>query len=146
MLHKTTPLLILFASLTLGSSSCSTPKNNDNSSEESTLTYDELTTIESTDLNAKITLKGKITSETFVNKGGKEISTIQDLYFDSDGSTYFIKFMASNISYEEALELIDQPIEIEGELRDGMWDIPDENPAYAQSRGGLYLVILKVLD
>jgi len=89
-------------------------------------------------------MKGKIISKTFINKGGKEISTIHDLYFETDKETYFIKFMASNISYEEALDLLDQPIEIEGELKDGLWDIPDEDPAYAQSRGGIYLVIHNV--
>ena len=89
-------------------------------------------------------MKGKIIAKTFVNKGGKEISSIKDLYFETHDETYFIKFMDSNISYEEALELLDQPIAIEGELRDGLWDISDEDPAYAQSRVGVYLIIHQV--
>lgn len=90
------------------------------------------------------TMTGKIISQSFVNKVGKEISTIQDLYFETSGETYFIKFMDSNISFEEAEKLLDQTITIEGEIRDGMWDVPDDNPEYAQSRTGEYIVIFSI--
>lgn len=89
-------------------------------------------------------MTGKIVSQSFVNKVGKEISTIQDLYFETSGETYFIKFMDSNISFEEAEKLLDQTITIEGEIRDGMWDVPDDNPEYAQSRTGEYIVIFSI--
>lgn len=89
-------------------------------------------------------MKGKIISKTFVNKGGKEINTIQDLYFETNKDTYFIKFMDSEITYDEAKDLLDQSIEIEGEIREGMWDVPDNDPGYAQSRTGYYVVIFSV--
>jgi hypothetical protein len=111
--------------------SCSTPKDQE---------------ADTTSTENHETMKGKIIAKTFVNKGGKEISTIKDLYFETGGETYFIKFMDSDITYEEATALLDQPIEIEGEIRDGLWDISDEDPAYAQSRGGLYLVIKKIVE
>lgn len=91
-------------------------------------------------------MTGKIISENFVNKVGKEISTIQDLYFETEGESYFIKFINSNITYDEAKQLINKTIEIEGEIRDGFWDIPDADPAYAQSITGIYLVIYKVIN
>ena len=89
-------------------------------------------------------MKGKIISENFVNKVGKEISTIQDLYFETGGESYFIKFMDSKITYEEAAKYLNQTIEIEGEIREGMWDISDADPGYAQSRTGYYIVIIKI--
>lgn len=89
-------------------------------------------------------MKGQIKSKTFVNKGGKEIATIKDLYFETGDDSYFIKFMDSKITYEEAEKLIDQTIEIDGEVREGMWDVPDDNPQYAQSRTGYYIVIFSV--
>lgn len=110
--------------------SCSTPKEQDQTQNSANKT--------------ESTMKGKIISENFINKGGKEINTMQDLYFQTEDETYFIKFMDSNISFEEAKKLIDQPIEIEGEVREGLWDVPDDNPQYAQSRTGYYVVIFKI--
>lgn len=133
MLHRQLLSILSFLLIT-AIASCSTPKESDSNNEEP----------KTTDSTTNMIMKGKIISQTFVNKGGKEISTIKDLYFETEDETYFIKFIASNITFEEGLELLDQPVEIEGEIRDGMWDIPDEDPAYAQSRGGLYLVIFKI--
>ena len=87
-------------------------------------------------------MTGVIEQKTFVNKGGKEINTTQDLYFKSnDGNTYFIKFLNSNISYEQAKSILGQPISAEIEIKDGMWDVSDENPQESQSRTGLYILI-----
>lgn len=127
MLTKILILISLFSLLSFFS--CSVPKDQETKKESQT---------------ADNTMKGKIISETFVNKGGKEISTIHDLFFETDQNTYFIKFMDSNISYEEAAALINQSVTIEGEIRDGFWDVPDDNPQYAQSRTGPYLVISKI--
>ena len=85
---------------------------------------------------------GTIEEKTFVNKGGKEISTVQNLYFNvQNGETYFIKFMDSNITDTEAQALMGKKISVEAEIIDGLWDVPDDNPQYAQSRTGLYIVI-----
>lgn len=121
--------ILICLSLLASFFSCSTPKDQEAKKENHIV---------------ENTMKGKIISETFVNKGGKEISTIHDLFFETDQGTYFIKFMDSNISYEEAAALINQSVTIEGEIRDGFWDVPDDNPQYAQSRTGPYLVINKI--
>ncbi len=85
---------------------------------------------------------GTIEEKTFTNKGGKEINTIQDLYFKvQNGETYFIKFMSSSISYDQAKAQLGKKISVEAEIIDGLWDVPDDNPQFAQSRTGLYIVI-----
>lgn len=85
---------------------------------------------------------GTIEEETFVNKGGKEISTIKDLYFNvQNGDTYFIKFMSSNMTYDEAKANLGKKISVEAKIIDGLWDVADDNPQYAQSRTGPYIVI-----
>ena len=86
---------------------------------------------------------GIIEQKTFVNKGGKEISTIHDLYFKTQsGETYFIKFMDSKITRDQALALKGQKVSAEVEIIDGMWDVPDDNPQFAQSRTGVYMKII----
>ena len=86
---------------------------------------------------------GTIEQKTFVNKGGKEISNIQDLYFKTQsGETYFIKFMDSKITRDQALALKGQKVSAEVEIIDGMWDVPDDNPQFAQSRTGVYVKII----
>lgn len=85
---------------------------------------------------------GTIEEKTIINKGGKEVSSIKDLYFNlQDGDTYFIKFINSNISFEEASALVGQKLSVEAEIIDGLWDVPDNNPQQAQSRTGKYIVI-----
>jgi hypothetical protein len=86
---------------------------------------------------------GTIEQKSFTNKGGKEINTIQDLYFKTEkGESYFIKFVDSKITFEQAKTLLGQKISAEVEIKDGMWDVPDENPALAQSRTGVYIKII----
>lgn len=99
-------------------------------------------TLFKTNHNKDQIMTGVIEQKTFVNKVGKEINDIQDLYFKStDGTTYFIKLLNSNISYEQAIAILGQNISAEIEVKEGMWDVPDDNPLYAQSRTGQYILI-----
>lgn len=121
-------IIISFILVLLVGISCSTPEAQEKSTTET----------------QKNTMKGKIVTKSFVNKGGKEIPTFKDLYFETEKETYFIKFMDSKITYEDAKKYVDQWVEIEGEVREGMWDVPDDDPGYAQSRTGYYVVIFSI--
>lgn len=121
-------IIISFILVLLVGISCSTPEAQEKSTTET----------------QKNTMKGKIVTKSFVNKGGKEIPTFKDLYFETEKESYFIKFMDSKITYEDAKKYVDQWVEIEGEVREGMWDVSDDDPGYAQSRTGYYVVIFSI--
>ncbi len=85
---------------------------------------------------------GQIVSENFTNKGGKAYSNIQDLYFQiKNGERYFIKFENSVLSFKEATSLIGKDLKIKAKIIEGLWDVPDDKPQYAQSRMGFYIII-----
>ncbi len=84
---------------------------------------------------------GKIVGKPFVNKVGQESPKMIDLYFETGGKTYFIKFIDSNVSRNEMSQYINTRLKVEGRLGDGLWDTNDPNH---QSRVGEYIVIEKI--
>ncbi len=104
------------------------------------------TSDKSTQFPKPVTLNGKIVIKAFVNKVGETSQTMQDLYFETSEDFYFIKFTESEISDAEAMAVLNKPIGIEGEIREGFWDVSDDEGSFVQSRSGPYLVITKVLN
>jgi len=86
---------------------------------------------------------GKIVGEPFVNKVGQENPKIIDLYFETSGKKYFIKFLDSNVSRNEMAQYINKPLKVQGKVNYGLWDTNDPNH---QSRVGEYIVIEKIGD
>ena len=86
---------------------------------------------------------GKIVGLPFVNKVGQENPKIIDLYFETGGKKYFIKFLDSNVSRNEVLQYVNKSLKVQGKVNYGLWDTNDPNH---QSRVGEYIVIEKIGD
>ncbi len=95
------------------------------------------------DPNAKTT-KCQLIEKEFTNKGGK-VTEYKELYLRCSIQDYFIKICEGNVSAEQLRPYIESGIEVEMEIKEGMLDHCDENPAYAQSRTGTYVVIKKII-
>ena len=86
----------------------------------------------------------QLIEKQFTNKGGK-VTEYKELYLRCSVQDYFIKLCEGNVSEDELRPYINLGIEVEMEIRDGMWDHCDENPAYSQSRTGTYVIIKKIV-
>lgn len=103
------------------------------------------TSLKEKDSNAKYTTCQLIEKE-FVNKGGK-VTEYKELYLRCSIQDYFIKLCESNVDVKTLRKYLNKSISVEIEIRDdGMWDICTDDPAYAQSRTGAYVVIKKIID
>lgn len=80
----------------------------------------------------------------FVNKGGK-ITDYKELYLQCSIQDYFIKICESNVTLEDLKPYINSGIKVKMEIKEGMWDHCSDDPAYAQSRTGTYVVIKKIV-
>jgi hypothetical protein len=90
---------------------------------------------------------GTLIEITFVNKGGKVMEDIKELYFKiNEDEIYFIKFSYTegSITAADLRPHLNKTITIQGEIKDGLWDVQDDNPMEAQSRIGKYLVVLSI--
>ncbi len=87
----------------------------------------------------------QLVEKEFVNKGGK-ITEYKELYLRCSIQDYFIKICEGKITLKELEKYIDKGITVEMEIKDGMWDHCSDDPAYAQSRMGTYVVIHKIIE
>jgi hypothetical protein len=85
----------------------------------------------------------ELIEKEFTNKGGK-ISEYKELYLRCSVQDYFIKLCESNVTKKDLEPYINTGITAEIEIKDGMWDHCDPNPAYTQSRTGPYIVIKSI--
>jgi hypothetical protein len=90
------------------------------------------------------TLKCQLVEKAFVNKGGKT-QGFTELYLRCSVQDYFIKLCESAVTKEELINYLDKGIEVEAEIKEGSWDICRNDPRYAQSRIGKYVVINKIV-
>ena len=86
----------------------------------------------------------QLIEKEFTNKGGK-ITEYKELYLRCSIQDYFIKICEGNVTKEELTKYLNAGIEVEMEIKEGMLDHCDSNPAYAQSRTGTYVVIKKII-
>lgn len=87
----------------------------------------------------------QLVEKEFINKGGK-ITEYKELYLRCSIQDYFIKICEGKVTLKELEKYIDKGITVEMEIKDGMWDHCNEDPAYAQSRMGTYVVIHKIIE
>lgn len=85
-----------------------------------------------------------IISKPFVNKVG-EASKFMEYYLQVGKETYFIKFCESNCNRKTIQQYMDKKIHVSYKLTEGSWDICKDDPEYAQSRIGKYVVIRKLV-
>ena len=86
-----------------------------------------------------------LVEKTFVNKGGK-ITDYTELYLQCSVQDYFIKLCESKVKLDGLKKYINKGITVDMEIKDGFWDHCSDDPAYAQSRIGTYVVINKIID
>ena len=90
------------------------------------------------------TITCQLIEKEFTNKGGK-VAEYKELYLRCSIQDYFIKLCEGNVTAKELKPYINSGIEVEMEIKDGMLDHCNENPAYAQSRTGTYVIIKKII-
>lgn len=87
--------------------------------------------------------EGKVVSDVFVNKVGRENPKIIDLYFEIEGERYFIKFIDSTVKRKEISGYAGRELKVRASLSSGLWDTNDPN---TQSRVGKYIVIYEIVQ
>lgn len=98
----------------------------------------------------KYVISGQIVFEKFVGKNGKQ-ADFTEAYMRQSVQDYFIKFCESTVTRKELETYLAEKkdplnsITIEGEIREGSWDICDSN-IEQQSRIGKYVVIYKIIE
>jgi hypothetical protein len=87
-------------------------------------------------------VEAKVKYVPFVNKAGKEIEGVGDLFLVYDGQEWFIKFSAGNVMREDVEKLIDKTARFSIIEQEGLWDT--DNPE-VQSRIGKYVAVFEIL-
>lgn len=85
----------------------------------------------------------EIISKPFVNKVGKA-SKFEEYYLKVGKKEYFIKFCESNASRKTIKNFMGKKIHVSYKLTEGNWDICKDDPSYAQSRVGKYVLVRKL--
>ena len=88
------------------------------------------------------TMSGKVIKQDFLNKAGRKIDGVYDLFYKSGEKKYFIKTNECKVSQREILDVVNKPIKIKYKIKEGLWDADDPN---VQSRIGEYIVILEII-
>lgn len=88
-------------------------------------------------------LSGMIIKEQFYNKANREIKGVFDLFFKTNNNSYFIKRMEGSVPTKDLEKHLNQNIQINAEIKEGLWDVSNGNHEQ-QSRIGTYIVIKKI--
>ena len=88
----------------------------------------------------KFIISGQIVEKSFIKKNGQSAG-FSELYFRASVQDYFIKFCESNITKNDLEPFVDKVVTVHAEIKDGSWDICEDDPAEMQSRIGAYMVV-----
>ena len=92
--------------------------------------------------DSAIVVSGKIISENFVNKAGKEYEW-KEYYLVYNGETRFIKISDSQIKPDELASIEGKTLQFRILEKTGLWDTNDPN---AQSRIGDYVAVIEIVS
>jgi hypothetical protein len=92
-----------------------------------------------------LTWKATVVKVPFINKRGKEVEGMSDLYLQKDGKKYFIKFMGGKVLRKDVENYLEKEITVELSLQKGNLDTNDGNN-YQQSRVGEYVLLYKIVE
>lgn len=91
----------------------------------------------------KMILTGPLVEKPFYKKNGEK-ADFTELYLRASIQDYFIKFCESNVGRSAVEPFIDQVISVQGEIKNGNWDICPADPSEMQSRIGPYIIIQSI--
>ncbi len=94
-------------------------------------------------IDNKKEVKAEVVQEQFTNKGGRDIDGVYDYFLKYENKKMFIKFMDSDITFEQIEPFIGKKATFEISERQGLWDTNDPE---VQSRVGEYVVIWKIIE
>ena len=126
MLHKPLMSVLSLIVVVLGLAACTVTRN---------------VAIEMPPASSFSLYEGKIVGQPFINKVGQEKPNMIDLYFETGGKRYFIKFGDSAVSRSELVQHLNKNLKVQGKINYGLWDTNNPND---QSRVGEYIVIGKM--
>ncbi len=86
----------------------------------------------------------QLIEKEFTHKGGK-LTEYKEFYLRCSVQDYFIKICEGNVTLEQLRPYLNKGIEVEMEIKEGLLDHCEANPAYAQSRTGSYVVINQII-
>lgn len=92
-----------------------------------------------------LTLKGKIVKEDMINKKGHKQEGMQDLYFSTSTDSYIIKLIGGKFLKKDLEAYGDKELTIKAIKKFGNIDVDSDDPSYAQTRVGEYILILEIL-
>lgn len=87
----------------------------------------------------------QIIEKPFIIKNGIE-SDKMELYLRCSMDDFFIKFCESEVTRESIEAYLDKGIMVDVEIREGSWDICEDDYEHAQSRIGHYALIHHILE
>lgn len=90
-------------------------------------------------------MDGVLIKKQFVNKGGRAIKDVFDLYLVNENIETFVKVSGGNYKTKDLEKYLGKQMLYAVEMRDGNWDTQDGNHEM-QSRIGKYCVILKISE
>ena len=96
-------------------------------------------------MTADKTTHCQLVEKEFVKKNGQATET-KELYLRCSIQDYFIKLCESKVSEKALRAYLDEGIEVEMEVREGVWDICPDDPEEMQSRTGSYVVINRIVE
>jgi hypothetical protein len=92
-------------------------------------------------------LKGKITTSNMEDKRGTKMEGVVDYYFSDGKDSYFIKRVeGGKFNFADLNKLAGKEMTIRAIKKFGNWDIDSEDPSYAQTRMGEYILILEIIE
>lgn len=93
-----------------------------------------------------LTLKGKIVKADMKTQKGTKSEGVQDYYFSSGGHSYFIKTAVGEFTKQDLDKIgIKKTIRVKCIKKNGTWDIGSDDPSFAATRTGEYILILELL-
>ncbi|MES2838466.1 MAG: hypothetical protein V4667_13140 [Bacteroidota bacterium] len=90
-------------------------------------------------------MDGVLVKKQFVNKAGRQINEVFDLYLVNENIETFVKISGGNYKTKDLEKYLGKQMLYAVEMRDGNWDTQDGNHEM-QSRIGKYCVILKISE
>lgn len=91
-------------------------------------------------------LKGTIIKESMENKKGQKLEGVYDLLFKTVDATHFIKISGGKYLRKDLEAFIGKEITIKALKKFGNLDIDNDDPSYAQTRMGDYILILDIIQ